>query len=82
LVKENPKTLTILTIIAEQGAKTEYELYKEKQLEKLSRGTIHFCLNKLYKELLLTIVTEEGPRIKKKHHLTFRGARIPKLFQP
>jgi hypothetical protein len=74
LLKRNPKTQTILTIIAEQGPKTEYDLYKQKQLEKMSRGTIHFCLNKLYQELLLKIVFEESPRKKKQFHLTFRGA--------
>ncbi len=49
---KTPKTMLILSLLAEQGPKTEYDLYK--QLPKLSHGTIHFCLNKLAQEGAIT----------------------------
>ncbi len=76
MLKKNPKTHSILALIAQQGPQTEYDLYKQKQLEKISRGTIHFCLNKLHQEGYLTPFNDsnENPRKKKLFHLTFRGA--------
>jgi DNA-binding PadR family transcriptional regulator len=76
LLNKNLKTHSILVLIAEQGPKTEYDLYKQKQLAKLSRGTVHFCLNKLYQEGYLTVFSDakENPRKKKQFKLTFRGA--------
>ncbi len=67
------KTELILSHIAEQGPKTEYDLYK--QFPKLSHGTIHFCLNKLTQEGLITYskIKTGKKQIKKQYHLTFIG---------
>jgi DNA-binding PadR family transcriptional regulator len=67
------KTELILSHIAEQGPKTEYDLYK--QFPKLSHGTIHFCLNKLTHDGLITYSesqSRKGQR-RKQYHLTFIG---------
>ena len=70
---EIPKTQLILSLLAEQGPKTEYDLYK--QLPKLSHGTIHFCLNKLAKDGAITY--DQGKfknkQTKKQYYLTFLG---------
>lgn len=70
---EIPKTQLILSHLAEQGPKTEYDLYK--QLPKLSHGTIHFCLNKLAKDGAITYVQTEqkNKQTKKQYYLTFLG---------
>ena len=70
---ETPKTQLILSHLAEQGPKTEYDLYK--QLPNLSHGTIHFCLNKLHQDGCLTLFNDskENQRKKKLFQLTFRG---------
>jgi DNA-binding PadR family transcriptional regulator len=70
---EISKTQFILSLLAEQGPKTEYDLYK--QLPKLSHGTIHFCLNKLTQSGSITY-TQNKPKnkqTKKLYHLTFIG---------
>jgi DNA-binding PadR family transcriptional regulator len=68
-----PKTQLILSLLAEQGPKTEYELYK--QMPKLSHGTIHFCLNKLTRDGAITYAQSEDKKkqTKKLYHLTFIG---------
>lgn len=68
------KTELILSLIAEQGPKTEYDLYK--QFPKLSHGTIHFCLNKLtqYGSITYTKNNHRKKQTKKLYHLTFIGA--------
>jgi DNA-binding PadR family transcriptional regulator len=70
---EISKTQLILSILAEQGPKTEYDLYK--QLPKLSHGTIHFCLNKLAKDGAITYVQSKhkNKQTKKQYYLTFLG---------
>ena len=67
------KTELILSHIAEQGPKTEYELYK--QFPKLSHGTIHFCLNKLTQHGLITYskIKTGKKQTKKQYYLTFIG---------
>ena len=70
---EISKTELLLSHIAEYGPKTEYELYK--QFPKLSHGTIHFCLNKLTHDGLITYSetsSRKGQR-RKQYHLTFIG---------
>jgi DNA-binding PadR family transcriptional regulator len=71
--EESPKTQLILSLVAEQGPKTEYDLYK--QLPKLSHGTIHFCLNKLTENGAITYVQsqQENRKTKKQYYLTFIG---------
>jgi DNA-binding PadR family transcriptional regulator len=71
--QEIPKTEIILSFLAEQGPKTEYELYK--QFPKLSHGTIHFCLNKLAQRGAITYVQSKHKKkqTKKQYHLTFIG---------
>jgi DNA-binding PadR family transcriptional regulator len=68
------KTELILSLIAEQGPKTEYDLYK--QFPKLSHGTIHFCLNKLtqYGSIIYTKNNHRKKQTKKIYNLTFIGA--------
>jgi DNA-binding PadR family transcriptional regulator len=68
-----PKTQLILSLLAEQGPKTEYDLYK--QLPKLSHGTIHFCLTKLVENgaITYTKVKLKNKQTKKEYHLTFIG---------
>jgi DNA-binding PadR family transcriptional regulator len=70
---KTPKTMIILSLLAEQGPKTEYDLYK--QLPKLSHGTIHFCLNKLVEDGAITYTQSKhkNTQIKKEYHLTFIG---------
>jgi DNA-binding PadR family transcriptional regulator len=70
---EIPKTQLILSLLAEQGPKTEYDLYK--QLPKLSHGTIHFCLTKLVGNGAITYAQSKrkNKQIKKEYHLTFIG---------
>ncbi len=70
---EIPKTQFILSLLAEQGPKTEYDLYK--QLPKLSHGTIHFCLNKLSQHGAVTYALgkHKKKQIKKLYYLTFIG---------
>jgi DNA-binding PadR family transcriptional regulator len=70
---EIPKTQLILSLLAEQGPKTEYDLYK--QLPKLSHGTIHFCLNNLAKEGAITYDQSKhnSRQTKKQYYLTFLG---------
>jgi DNA-binding PadR family transcriptional regulator len=67
------KTQLILTLIAEQGPKTEYDLYK--QFPELSHGTIHFCLNKLTQHGSITYTknNDRKKQTKKLYHLTFIG---------
>ena len=67
------KTELILSLIAEQGPKTEYDLYK--QFPELSHGTIHFCLNKLtqYGSITYTKNNDRKKQTKKLYHLTFIG---------
>ncbi|MGO8806529.1 MAG: hypothetical protein ACLQO7_07995 [Candidatus Bathyarchaeia archaeon] len=67
------KTELILSHIAEQGPKTEYDLYK--QFPKLSHGTIHFCLNKLTHDGLITYskIKIGKKQTKKQYYLTFIG---------
>ena len=67
------KTELILSLIAEQGPKTEYDLYK--QFPKLSHGTIHFCLNKLTHDGLINYTknTHRKKQTKKLYYLTFIG---------
>ena len=71
--EEISKTQLILSLLAEQGPKTEYDLYK--QLPKLSHGTIHFCLNKLTHNGAITYVQTQHKKkqTKKQYHLTFIG---------
>jgi DNA-binding PadR family transcriptional regulator len=71
--EEISKTQLILSLLAEQGPKTEYDLYK--QLPKLSHGTIHFCLNKLSKSGAITYTQSQHKknRTKKQYYLTFVG---------
>jgi DNA-binding PadR family transcriptional regulator len=68
-----PKTQLILSLLAEQGPKTEYELYK--QLPKLSHGTIHYCLNKLAEDGAITYTQSKHKKkqTKKQYYLTFIG---------
>jgi DNA-binding PadR family transcriptional regulator len=68
------KTELILSLIAEQGPKTEYDIYK--QFPELSHGTIHFCLNKLtqYGSITYTKNNHRKKQTKKLYHLTFIGA--------
>jgi DNA-binding PadR family transcriptional regulator len=70
---EIPKTQLILSLLAEQGPKTEYDLYK--QLPKLSHGTIHFCLNKLTENGAITFTQnqQKNRKTKKQYYLTFIG---------
>ncbi len=70
---KTPKTMLILSLLAEQGPKTEYDLYK--QLPKLSHGTIHFCLNKLAQEGAITYTQNKhkNKQTKKLYYLTFIG---------
>lgn len=70
---EIPKTQLILSLLAEQGPKTEYDLYK--QLPKLSHGTIHFCLNKLTEDGAITYIQSQhkNKQTKKQYYLTFIG---------
>ena len=70
---KTPKTMIILSLLAEQGPKTEYDLYK--QLPKLSHGTIHFCLNKLVEDGAITYTQSKhkNKQIKKEYDLTFIG---------
>jgi DNA-binding PadR family transcriptional regulator len=67
------KTQLILSLLAEQGPKTEYDLYK--QLPKLSHGTIHFCLNKLAHDGAITYAQKKHGKgqAKKLYYLTFIG---------
>lgn len=67
------KTELILSLIAEQGPKTEYDLYK--QFPELSHGTIHFCLNKLtqYGSIAYTQDNHRKKQPKKLYYLTFIG---------
>jgi DNA-binding PadR family transcriptional regulator len=67
------KTELILSLLAEQGPKTEYDLYK--QFPKLSHGTIHFCLNKLTQDGSITYTknNHRKKQTKKLYHLTFIG---------
>ena len=67
------KTELILSLIAEQGPKTEYDLYK--QFPELSHGTTHFCLNKLaqYGSIAYTKNNHGKKQTKKLYHLTFIG---------
>jgi DNA-binding PadR family transcriptional regulator len=68
-----PKTALILEQIAENGPKTEYDLYTD--LPELSHGTVHFCLKKLTGQGILTIVPtrKKDKRPKKLYNLTFLG---------
>ena len=66
------KTTVILAYIAEQGPKTEYELYKDERLWNISHGTIHYVLNKLAEDRLLRW-KPNGSRRGKRFSLTFRG---------
>ena len=70
---EISKTQLILSLLAEQGPKTEYDLYK--QLPKLSHGTIHFCLNKLSQSGAITYTQSQHKKnqTKKQYYLTFIG---------
>ena len=70
---EISKTQLILSILTEQGPKTEYDLYK--QLPKLSHGTIHFCLNKLSQSGFIAYTQNKSKKkqTKKIYHLTFMG---------
>jgi DNA-binding PadR family transcriptional regulator len=70
---KTPKTMLILSLLAEQGPKTEYDLYK--QLPKLSHGTIHFCLNKLTEDGAITYTQSQhkNKQTKKLYYLTFIG---------
>jgi DNA-binding PadR family transcriptional regulator len=70
---EISKTQLILSLLAEQGPKTEYDLYK--QLPKLSHGTIHFCLNKLTNDGAITFAQKKHGKghAKKLYYLTFIG---------
>ncbi|MCW4009948.1 MAG: hypothetical protein NWF05_04940 [Candidatus Bathyarchaeota archaeon] len=71
--EEIPKTELILYFLAEQGPKTEYDLYK--QFPKLSHGTIHYCLNKLVERGAITYVQSKHKKkqTKKQYYLTFVG---------
>lgn len=68
-----PKTQIILSLLAEQGPKTEYDLYK--QLPKLSHGTIHYCLTKLVENGAITYsqIKMKNKQTKKEYYLTFIG---------
>lgn len=70
---EISKTELILSLIAEDGPKTEYDLYK--QLPKLSHGTIHFCLSKLTQDGIIAYAQNKHRKkqTKKLYHLTFIG---------
>src|SRR3990170_1909329 len=72
-IDEISKTELILSFLAEQGPKTEYDLYK--QFPKLSHGTIHFCLNKLTQNGAITYIQSRHKKkqTKKLYHLTFIG---------
>jgi DNA-binding PadR family transcriptional regulator len=69
-----PKTDLIICHIAENGPKTEYNLYKE--LPKLSHGTIHYVLNKLSEAGFIETKPSKGKekRPQKLYQLTFMGA--------
>lgn len=71
--EEIPKTQLILSMLAEQGPRTEYDLYK--QLPKMSHGTIHFCLNKLAENGSITYTKsqQKNRQTKKQYYLTFIG---------
>jgi DNA-binding PadR family transcriptional regulator len=68
-----PKTQLILSLLAEQGPKTEYDIYKK--LPKLSHGTIHFCLTKLVEKGAITYsqIKLKNKQTKKEYYLTFIG---------
>jgi DNA-binding PadR family transcriptional regulator len=83
----NSKAYFVLSHIAKHGPKTEYEFYKDwdvvpgvvkkgKKAEKISRGTINYCLNKLSEiGLLRCLPSNDGTgRPKKQFYLTFQGA--------
>jgi DNA-binding PadR family transcriptional regulator len=72
-IKECSKTQLILSILADQGPKTEYELYK--QLPKISHGTIHYCLDKLAHSGAIAYVQSKHKKnqTKKQYYLTFIG---------
>ena len=72
-IEKLSKTELILSLLAEQGPKTEYELYK--QLPKVSHGTIHYCLDKLAQGGAITYVQSKHKKnqTKKQYYLSFMG---------